>query len=145
MRTGDDGGRHGDSTDSKKGTIRNINKTGDGPGWIQKAEVKNDDPRFLFAKNAVPIPPDSAWTSGTRIPGYVIAHPDGSRGDLSAKGRWEAGFWTVEFRRKLVTGQPDDVNFTDLNRTYLFAVAVSDNASGAEHSFSGLLRLRFLK
>jgi hypothetical protein len=145
VRMSDDGGRHGDSTKLNWGTQPNDNSTGDGPGYMPQPGAIRPDARFLFAKDAVPIPPGTVWPAGTKIPGYLLSRPDGSRGDISAKGLWENGFWTVEFRRRLVTGNPDDVNFGDLNRPYLFGLAVSDNASGAEHSFSGVLRLKFVK
>jgi len=143
IREGGDGGRHGDFVKSEKGTQSNVNAAGDGPMFMPDPKIARPDPRFLFKENAIPIPPGASWPAGTRIPGYVLSRPDGSRGDVSAKGRWEDGFWTVEFRRALVTGHRDDVAFDDLKKTYLFALAASDNASGAEHSFSGLLRLRF--
>lgn len=44
-----------------------------------------------------------------------------------------------------MTGNADDGQFDALSRSYSFAVAVVDNASGAQHSFSGVLRLRFEK
>jgi len=143
VRDGEDGGRHGDKTGAEGGTVRNANKAGDGPAFMPDPKIDRPDPRFLFAQDAVAIPPGISWSPGTRIPGYLLTKPDGSRGDIAAKGRWENGFWTVEFRRRLVTGHPDDAAFDDLNRAYPFALAVADNASGAEHSFSGILRLRF--
>jgi hypothetical protein len=143
VREGKDGGRHGDGVKQEKGTRSNVNAAGDGPGYMQNPKIVTLDPRFLFKKDAIPIPPGIKWEKGTRIPGYVLSKPDGSRGDIEAKGRWEEGFWIVEFRRALVTGHPDDVAFDDLKKVYFFALAVSDNASGAEHSFSGLKRLGF--
>ncbi|MDF1552004.1 MAG: ethylbenzene dehydrogenase-related protein [Deferrisomatales bacterium] len=40
---------------------------------------------------------------------YKNRQPTGSRADIRAKGTWKEGVWTVEFRRKLVTGHGDDL------------------------------------
>ena len=44
--------------------------------------------------------------------------------------------WTLEIRRRLVTGDDKDVQFDDLARKYKWGVAVFDNAQ-IEHSVSG--------
>jgi len=70
----------------------------------------------------------SAYSSQTyekfveqEMPRYKNRQPEGSRGDIRTKGRWENG-WTIEFARKLVTGHSDDVQF-DLNQNYAFGVS----------------------
>lgn len=112
---------------------------------MQNSEVKPHDHQFLLSSEAVPIPRGKVFPAGQRIPGYMLSVPDGSRGDVRCRGKWKARMWTVELSRKLVTGNVDDVQFSDLLKHYLFAVAVVDNASGAEYSFSGILRLQFDK
>jgi hypothetical protein len=57
-----------------------------------------------------------------RMPLYKNNEPKGSRADVRAKGQWRNGVWTVEFARKLVTGNADDVEFKFL-RSYKFGVA----------------------
>ncbi|MFQ6041978.1 MAG: ethylbenzene dehydrogenase-related protein [Candidatus Poribacteria bacterium] len=94
---------------------------------------------------AVPFPRGKSFQVGDTIPGYVLSVPDGSRGEVRRCGKWQSGIWTVELSRKLVTDHNDDVQFDDFSKPYQFAVAVVDNASGAEHSFSGVLRLQFEK
>lgn len=53
---------------------------------------------------------------------YVHRQPEGSRADVKAKGRWQAGTWTVEFERLLDTGNSDDVSFQKAGR-YIFGVS----------------------
>ncbi len=59
---------------------------------------------------------ESCWHSryfakfaGPALPRFYQKKASGSRSDVSAKGRWENGRWTVEFARKLDTGHPDDL------------------------------------
>jgi len=44
------------------------------------------------------------------------------KSDVKAKGVWENGTWTIEFRRNFITGHQDDVQFTTA-RKYLFGVS----------------------
>jgi hypothetical protein len=145
IRSGPDGGRHGDSVKLHKGTTSNSSRDGTGPAFMQNPGINPNDPRFLLSNEAVSIPKGKVFSIGQRIPGYVLSIPDGSRGDVRCRGKWEEGIWTVELSRKLVTGNIDDVQFSDLLKHYPFAAAVVDNASGAEHSFSGVLQLQFVK
>ena len=57
---------------------------------------------------------DNSTTQAMNIPGYIVnENADGSRSDVSAKGVWNNGVWTVELKRRLNTGNPgDDVIFT---------------------------------
>lgn len=48
---------------------------------------------------------------GDRTSLYRQVAPQGSRADVRAKGVWRKGIWTVEFSRKLLTGNPDDIQF----------------------------------
>ena len=59
---------------------------------------------------------------GDKAPLYRHVNPQGSRADVHAKGVWRNGMWTVEFARKLVTGNADDIQF-DAGRTYQFGVS----------------------
>lgn len=72
---------------------------------------------------------------GTVAPREVLARPIGSRGDIDAKAVHANGMWTLEMRRKLNTGNPDDVVFVPGKR-HAFGVAVYDNGGGLAHSFS---------
>lgn len=53
---------------------------------------------------------------------YAHRQPTGSRSDVKAKGLWNNGFWTIEFQRKLKTGNSDDVQF-DPQFNYYFGLS----------------------
>jgi hypothetical protein len=63
---------------------------------------------------------------------YAPRQPEGSRGDVRAKGRWSNGYWTLEFGRKLNTGHDDDVVFTPA-QAHLFAVSCYAMALDTPH------------
>lgn len=67
--------------------------------------------------------------AGERAAKYELARPTGSRADVSARGFWSAGHWTVTFRRALDTRSPDDVAF-DTAEAYAFGVSRFDLAGG---------------
>lgn len=47
-----------------------------------------------------------------RAPSFeLVKTPSGSVADVTAKGRWSGGKWSLEMSRKLDTGNPDDVIF----------------------------------
>jgi PAS domain S-box-containing protein len=135
-----------DSTESlleglSSGYMRNINERGDAPRYY-KPQI-DDENIFIFwedvKKGRVLEVAGRTFRKGYTVPGYILRRPTGSQGDIDAKGTWRNGRWTVEFRRKLQTGNPDDVQF-DVSKTYRFGVAVMDNTSGFEaygigHSF----------
>lgn len=73
--------------------------------------------------------------AGERMPRYIQRTPSGSIADVTAKGVWKEGFWTVELSRKLSTGDPGDVVFTP-NKEFFFSVAVFDHREGIDHSTS---------
>jgi cytochrome b subunit of formate dehydrogenase len=53
---------------------------------------------------------DAAIPDGTVIPGVIIAgEPTGGRAEIRCAAKWAAGRWTLEVRRKLDTGRPEDV------------------------------------
>lgn len=86
---------------------------------------------------------DSRYKAGDEVPGIVIAPLAGDRGDISARATYANGVWTLEAGRKLVTGSQFDVQFSNLQRTYYFGVAVFDNAQ-VRHAFQmGAARLTF--
>jgi hypothetical protein len=55
--------------------------------------------------------------------------PVGSRADVRAAGRWRDGVWTIEFARKLNTGQQDDVAL-GVGGSYVFGVSCYEIAGG---------------
>jgi hypothetical protein len=87
----------------------------------------------------------AALPVGAMIPNMITSGPSSTRAEVDARGEHDAATatWTLEIRRKLVTGDSKDVQFDDLAREYVFGVAVFDNAQ-IEHSYvSTPLRLIF--
>jgi hypothetical protein len=70
----------------------------------------------------------------------ITSGPTGPRADIDGKAVHNAVTrqWMLEIRRKLVTGDPNDVQFDDLSREYSFGVAVFDNAQ-IEHSYMSVV------
>lgn len=68
------------------------------------------------------------------IPQLVLQEPTDSQADVRVAATWDNGYWTVELKRKLVTGSDYDVQFDDLSRDYHFGVSLwghADLLSGA--------------
>lgn len=87
------------------------------------------------ATRTIPAPPGGSG----RTPQYAAQTPSGSAADVRAKGEWREGWWTVEFARKLATGNADDADLGP-GRTR-FAVAILDRAEDEDHSTSKVLEL----
>jgi len=66
------------------------------------------------------------------VPQFVSQAPTGSAADVQAKGEYAGGKWTVEFRRKLNTGQKDDTAFA-AGKPVPFAVATFDKCEKGDH------------
>jgi hypothetical protein len=60
---------------------------------------------------------------------FNYRQPKGSCADVKAKGIWKKGRWTIEFARKLVTGNNDDIEF-DLNKKPQFGVSRFEISGG---------------
>jgi hypothetical protein len=82
--------------------------------------------------------------TGTKIPFYYQSKPKGSRGDITAKGIWVNGKWTLEFSRRMNTGNSHDIQFNDLEKSYYFGIAVHDKSEGSSHNTdSAVYKLTF--
>ena len=68
--------------------------------------------------------------------------PTGSIADVGAKGKWQDGFWTLEFKRKLNTGHDDDVALPATG-TITGQIAVFDKNNADHKSFSDPLIFDF--
>lgn len=119
------------------------------PNWNEAARR----PRFTFKpgakpgpvllrKDAVEIPAAARFKPGDRLPRELLSPPTGARAGIEARGVWERGRWTVEIRRALATGGPDDVQLTGPGPFHL-AVSIHDDAAKDEHAQMGrdVLRL----
>lgn len=99
-------------------------------------------PYYIFDNQKIALTAEEAtlFAPGTEIANMITSGPTGARADIDAKGIYNAvtSQWTLEIRRKLVTGDPNDVQFDDLSREYSFGVAVFDNAQ-IEHSYMSVV------
>ena len=58
------------------------------------------------------------------LPELVLKTPTGSQADVQVGVTWKSGTFTLELKRRLITGNPDDVQFSDFTRPYYFAVTM---------------------
>jgi hypothetical protein len=63
---------------------------------------------LIEKQNAVALDANAKFNVGDLLPQYLQRAPEGSAADVQAVGRYADGFWVVEMRRKLNTGQADD-------------------------------------
>lgn len=68
--------------------------------------------------------------------------PSGSAGDVPAKGVWANGRWTLEFARKLNTGNKDDAIFT-LGKATKMALSSFDHIEKGTHYASEVIVVQF--
>jgi hypothetical protein len=100
---------------------------------IDTAEVISTDPDNpdYVGQTAV----ESAWsryeTFEALVPENILTTPTASRGDILHAATWQDGTWIHEFKRKLSTGNDDDVEFSIQNE-YEFSVSVFDNCGWGE-------------
>lgn len=97
-------------------------------------------------KISVPLapPPEPPEDETKTFPRFTPVKLEGDQGEVAAKGHWKDGFWTVEFRRALVT---PSLHITDVifNRLTQFSVHIFDQVERIDQSSeSGRLWLQFL-
>lgn len=110
--------------------------------------VRNDPDGFPYHipqfVEQIPAPVAPPADETERYPRYQPMKLEGEAGEVAAKGQWEDGYWTVEFRRDRVTPArtKNDVVLTRLTQ---FAVHVYDQAERLDQaSETGRLYLRFV-
>jgi hypothetical protein len=96
---------------------------------VRNARVAFDDVSYLSDATMKDFDPAYAWKEGDALPRRYLRTPEGSRSDISANGRWDDGWWTVEQRRALDTGNSDDKAFQN-QATYDVAFAFYTSATG---------------
>ena len=135
-----DGGRASDAGAAGYGNNPALN------GRPQYRGPSSGAPPYYIYDNQKILLPDAelaALPVGAAIANMITSGPTGGRADIDAKGIWNGRNWSLELRRKLVTGEATDVQFDDLARQYAFGVAVFDNAQ-IEHRYSSVVtRLAF--
>lgn len=109
--------------------------TGD-PRYLLQAEIDAGVAKkiasFDKATGALTDETGAVVPSWVLIPGYLLSLPSGpSWNDITAKGTWRNGVWTVEMARKLVTSHKDDMQFSDLTATYYFDGYIKTRQPGA--------------
>jgi Ethylbenzene dehydrogenase len=88
---------------------------------------------------------DGKFVAGDEVASIVVAKFTGDRGDIATVIGWKDGVWTSVIERKLVTGSKTDVQFSNLDDSYAFGLALFDNAQ-VRHAFhTGSLQLKFAK
>ncbi len=106
--------RSDDATDFVSTNQRSVPDAGAQPAFMAPGGV-NVAVDYLFVADAgepVAVPFDGALAqAGARVPGYVHQFAGRPRADVSARGAWRSGRWTVELRRALTTTDSNDVQF----------------------------------
>jgi hypothetical protein len=136
-----DGGRHGDASGSTSPTRDNIQSGV--PLWMGATHDANPAALYdntwsappvagTWAVAGKPYDPNAGWQNGDRLPRFFMTSPTAgsSRNDIRTGSKWENGYWIMEMKRALNTGDPArDVIFNDLKKDYPFAVALIDNGT----------------
>ncbi len=127
-------GRKTDPTASGKAYTDIPLKTIDGkqvPDFTAAADFLTGDKRWVIdLRNTATISVDnSQYTTGAELPSIAVNSYTGDSADLPGKFIYdETGKkWTYEFKRKLNTGSTNDIQWTDLKKSYAFGVAIFDN------------------
>jgi hypothetical protein len=93
---------------------------------------------------SLPAPEAPPMEEGKTFPQFAAVKLEGDAGEVTAKGHWQDGYWTVEFRR--IRWTPAD-NVTDVvfNRLTQFSIHVFDRTERLDEvSESERLFLQFL-
>lgn len=116
-------------------------------GIKAKQKTARDESRLYIARpmdagtpgfKTVPPP---AKKGADKVPQFETQKPAGSAADVEARGVHADGKWTVEFKRKLKTGNKDDV-VIDPAKPLAFCLATFDNKEKADHDVSHTIVLK---
>lgn len=128
--------------DAGKGAYsNNQNAEGTAPAriWKQDADTKG----AFNADTSIELPADWTPPKDYRVPSILLRAPEGSRGDVQARGAYKDGHWQVMLKRKLDTGHEDDAVFK-VGEEITFSLSVFDDTgavTGDEHAVSGPIKL----
>ena len=95
-----------------------------------------DDPYFLVEDHAVAFDPDHDWQEGDVLPQRFLREPSGSRGAISAEGRYDDGAWHVALSRSLAAPDPTDSLALKPGGEYTVAFAVHEGQGARWHYVS---------
>jgi hypothetical protein len=120
-------GRKGDT--GKGGYKNNDNADKSAPAFMN-LNSNEDDMYYVIPSKKVPFV--DTFKEGDIIPGIEIAPMSGGRADILSRNNYANGVWTLEIMRSLKTegenAETQDVQFTDMNKSYPFGIAVFDNS-----------------
>jgi hypothetical protein len=144
----DNAGRKNDAVTRGSFGVDNLDATGVLP-IRQALTAPGNLADFLFTSQVQAFA-NTGWVAGDKIPGWVVNDTTsvppiaGSRADIMSKGLYNAatGYWTVEFKRALNTGNAADDAAFDPTLVYDFSVTQFDNV-GAKHSTQGIDATRY--
>ncbi len=88
--------------------------SGNSEAGLPKYMHKNDpgaNVDFLFEADTIAFDPNANWSDGDTIPGYIAKQGSDSRADVITKATYSGGTWVLEFKRSLITHNPDDAQF----------------------------------
>jgi hypothetical protein len=136
-------GRKGD-VKTGGGYSNNVNKDKTGPAYMNFPP--SEDAKY-YVLPSLKTPFVDIFKPGDVVPGIIIDAFQGPRADIEMRGKWDKGVWTVEIRRKLVTtgekAEMQDVQFSDLKKTYYFGISVFDNSQINHLYHDDVLALQF--
>jgi hypothetical protein len=99
---------------------------------VDAASLSDYDPYSVMLSTfaeATAFDPGAVFSNGDVIPGYVLRTASGDRGNVMAAGKWDNGFWTVEFRR---VNSGSDYDFAvPSGGTVDFTHEIFDNTGGS--------------
>lgn len=120
-------GRKGDT--GKGGYKNNDNADKSAPAYMNLGGTE-DDKYFVIPSKKVPFVDN--FKAGDVVPGISIQPMMGGRADILARNNHKDGVWTLEVMRALKTEgenvETQDVQFTDMGKSYPFGIAVFDNS-----------------
>ncbi|MCX9027340.1 MAG: ethylbenzene dehydrogenase-related protein [Candidatus Methanoperedens sp.] len=132
-----DAGRHSDP--GLAPYYNNINENNTAPNFTSADQPA--PPYWIFDDQKQPF--NDTYNTSDEIAGIIVRSPTGDRADIMGKAVYMDGKWTLEYGRKLITGSEFDVQFSDMEKEYLFGTAVFDNAQ-TRHSYeSGVSKFIF--
>lgn len=84
-----------------------------------------------------------SFSAGRRIDNLQVVAPDVTAAPFAViLDQWRDGWWTLGYSRPLVTADVEDIQFSDLRRTYPFGLDIAAGA-GSAHTHGEALTLRF--
>jgi hypothetical protein len=136
-------GRHGDAK-TGGGYKNNVNKAKNGPMYMNSPY--SEDAKYFVVPWYKAKFVDN-FKTGDVVPGIVLDPFTGHRADIKVKGAWQNGQWTLEVKRSLKTtgknADIQDVQFTDMSKSYYFGLSVFDNSQINHIYHEGAIEFKF--